>query len=281
MSPSLRGILLIILSGICFSVMTAVSKHLGARLGIFEVAFFRSAFGWLFVWPFVARAGLQALKTSHPLAHVTRGIASGCSVLAIFYSVMHLPLAEASAYGFTRNLFIVVLAAIFLREPIRRDRTAVALLGFIGVLLMLRPQAGLTLAAGVALFGALMAAFVIIIVKRLMRSEQPITVMFYFGLATTLITGVPALARWVQPSLDELLLLLLAGALGSAGQTVMIMAYRDADATVLAPFDYLQLVFAALLGYAMFFEVPTVWAITGAALIVLANLYNTRGDARR
>ena len=144
MSPSLRGILLIILSGICFSVMTAVSKHLGARLGIFEVAFFRSAFGWLFVWPFVARAGLQALKTSHPLAHVTRGIASGCSVLAIFYSVMHLPLAEASAYGFTRNLFIVVLAAIFLREPIRRDRTAVALLGFIGVLLMLRPQAGLT-----------------------------------------------------------------------------------------------------------------------------------------
>lgn len=276
MSRKLRGILLIVLSGLCFSAMNALSKHLGARLNVFEIAFFRSAFGWVLVWPFVMLSGLKVLKTRHPGAHVVRGLASGCSVLSIFYSVMHLPLADATAYGFTRNLFIVLLAAAFLHERIRRDRSAVALLGFIGVLLMLRPQAGLTLAAGVALFGALLAACVIVIIKHLMRSERPVTVMFYFGLSTTVVTGLPAIAFWQRPGAEELLLLLMTGALGSAGQTVMIMAYREADATVLAPFDYLQLVFAAALGYLLFFEVPTAWTIAGAVLIVLANLYSSQ-----
>lgn len=272
----LRGIALIILSGICFSAMSAISKHLGARLSFFEVAFFRSAFGWLLVWPFVAAAGLSVLRTSHPGAHLMRGVASGGSVLAIFFSLTHLPLADATAYGFTRNLFIVVLAAMFLHEPIRRDRSLVAIVGFVGVLIMLRPQAGFNAASVVALGGALLAAGVIIIIKRLMRSERPVTVMFYFGLATTVITGLPAFAYWVQPTAQELLLLLVVGALGSAGQTVMIMAYRIADATVLAPFDYLQLVFATLLGFLAFSELPTAWTVSGAALIVIANLYNTR-----
>lgn len=277
--PHLRGIALIILSGICFSAMSALTKHLGARLSFFEVAFFRSAVGWILVWPFVARAGLRALRTQHPGAHLARGIASGCSVLAIFYSVVHLPLADATAYGFTRNLFIVLLAAMFLHEPLQRGRSAVAVLGFAGVLIMLRPQLGLSPAALIALGGALMAAGVIIIIKRLMRSEQPVTVMFYFGLATTAITGLPAIAYWVPPTAHELLLLLMVGALGGAGQTVMIMAYRVCDATVLAPFDYLQLVFAALIGLLVFSERPTAFTAAGAALIVLANLYNGHRDA--
>lgn len=279
-TPTLRGIALIVLSGVCFSAMSALSKHLGDRLSFFEIAFFRSAFGWLMVWPFIAAAGVASLRTRYPVAHLTRGLASGCSVLAIFFSLTHLPLADATAYGFTRNLFIVVLAAAFLREPIRRDRSLVALLGFAGVLIMLRPQEGLSLASVVALAGALMAAGVIVIIKQLMRSESPVTVMFYFGFATTVITGLPTLGFWVRPTVAELLLLLVIGALGSAGQTVMIMAYRLADATILAPFDYLQLVFAALIGYLAFAELPTGWMAAGAALIVLANLYNTRRDAQ-
>lgn len=260
--------------------MNLLSKLLAGRLSFFEVAFFRAIIGWMLVWPFLLRVGLGALRTRRPLGYVGRGLGSGIGLLGIFYSLKHLPLVDATAYGFTRNLFVVVLAAMFLREPIRRDRSLAAVAGFVGVLIMLRPQFGISEGAIGALIGALSAAAVIIIIKQLMDSEAPVTVMFYFGLATTLITGAPAAWYWIAPTVSELPMLLVMGVLGTAGQTTMIMAYRLTDATVLAPFDYLQLIFASILGYLAFSELPTVWTICGAGLIVAANLYNIYGDRR-
>ena len=278
--PHMRGIMLFVMSGVCFSAMSMLSKLLATRLSFFEVAFFRSIIGWVLIWPFLVKTGWGALHTSRPLGYISRGLGSGCGMLCIFYGLKHLPLVDATAYGFTRSLFVVVLAALFLREPIRRDRSLVAVVGFVGVLVMLRPQFGISLGALAALGGALSAAIVIIIIKKLMHSESPVTVMFYFGLATTLITGVPAAWYWTTPSLAEWPMLLVMGALGTAAQGMMVMSYQMTDATVLAPFDYLQLIFASILGYLVFSELPTVWTICGAGLIVAANLYNVYGDRR-
>ena len=280
LSPRVRGIVLFVNTGICFSAMNLLSKLLAGRLSFFEVAFFRAIIGWILVWPFLLTAGWGALRTTRPLGYVGRGLGSGIGLLGIFYGLKHLPLVDATAYGFTRNLFVVVLAAVFLQEPIRRDRSLAAVAGFVGVLIMLRPQFGVSAGALGALVGSLAAATVIIIIKKLMDSEAPVTVMFYFGLATTLITGAPAAWYWTSPTVSELPLLLAMGVLGTVGQTTMIMAYRLTDATVLAPFDYLQLIFASFLGYLAFSELPTAWTICGAGLIVAANLYNIYGDRR-
>ena len=174
LSPRTRGILLFVNTGICFSAMNVLSKLLAGRLSFFEVAFFRAIIGWILVWPFLLTVGWSALRTSRPLGYVGRGLGSGIGLLGIFYGLKYLPLVDATAYGFTRNLFVVVLAAVFLGEPIRRDRSLAAVAGFVGVLVMLRPQFGISEGAVGALIGALSAAAVIIIIKKLMDSEAPV-----------------------------------------------------------------------------------------------------------
>lgn len=276
-----RGPLLILVSCVLLTVMAAIVKALGDRLDSFELAFFRALFGFMIALAFVPRAGLRALKTHHFTGHLGRALAGGVGVMCGFYALTHLPLAEATAIGFTQPLFTVLLAGLVLHELVGPRRWLATAVGFLGVLVMLRPGSGLLeTAALVALLGALAAAVVRLLIKQLSATEAPLTILLYQGMMTSLITALPAVLVWQTPSLPEITLMFLGTACGSLAQLCMIQGYAAADASALAPFDYARLPIAALFGFFLFAEVPDLYSLLGALLIAASTLYIALREAR-
>jgi drug/metabolite transporter (DMT)-like permease len=289
LAPSWRGPLWMLLAGLLFSLMAAAVKSLGARIDSFEVAFFRAAFGLFWILPFALVAGREAFRTKRPLAHLGRGLVGALAMVCSFYALAQLPLAEAVAYSFTKPLFVVLLAAVFLGEKVRLRRLSATAAGFLGVVVMLAPERWLQNrgldavepAALVAIFGAALVGVVVIFIKKLIETERPVTVLFYFGLVSTVGTLIPALGEWTWPSPEDLLLLLAVGALGASAQSLVIRAYLAADATIVSPFDYFRLIYAGLIGYVLFGEIPGPRSLIGAGIIVGATLYIAHREARR
>lgn len=278
---NLRGAVWILLSCLFMSAMAATVKLLGSRLDSLQLSFFRALFGLLAVLPFVAWGRFRAIRTGRLGLHLTRGLMGGTGMLCGFYAITHLPLAEATAIGFTKPLFMVVLAALALGEVVRARRWSATAIGFLGVLIMVRPGGGaFELAALVALAGALAAAIVTLLIKRLSETEAPLTIIFWLGTVTTLMTLPLALAVWREPTVDEILLMAGASALASLAQVCMIRGYRLGEASALAPVDYARLPLAAGFGLLLFGEVPDPYALAGAALIVVSTLYIARREAK-
>ncbi|MEQ8346685.1 MAG: DMT family transporter [Sneathiellaceae bacterium] len=277
LSDNTRGIVWMLVSGVLFSCMAALIKHVGTHFDAMQMAFFRTAFGLLAILPFVfLSGGLKVIRTRRFGGHLMRGLCGATAMFAMFYAISELPLAEATAYTFTKPLFLVLLAALFLGEKIRLRRATATAVGFSGILLMMQGQGfrgELEWAAVVALGGAAMVAVVVVQVKRLMRTEAPITVLFWFGVISTLLTAIPALLVWVHPTWEELLLLIAIGVTGASAQSCLIRGYRVAEATVIAPFDYVRLLYAGAFGFFLFGEVPGWWMLAGAGVVVAATLY--------
>lgn len=263
-----------------FALMGAVGKLLGATYDSFQIAFFRSLFGFLTVLPLAMWAGLAALRTRHPLRHLSRGLIGAFGMFCGFYALTHLPLADSTAISFTTPLFLVLLAMLILGERVRWRRGTATVVGFLGVMLMVRPGAGvLDIAAAVGLLGALSAALAIVFVKQLAAIDRPVTVALWFGVVSTLAAAVPAAIVWRTPGLVDTALLILTGVLGGLGQVCTTRAYAVADATAIAPIDYSRLVTATILGYLVFAEWPDLWTLAGAAIVILSTLYIARREA--
>ncbi len=269
-----QGVLWMLLAGLNFSLMAATVKWLGAGLDSFQIAFFRCAFGLALVLPFVLRAGLPAMRTRHARLHVMRALAGILAMSAGFYALTHLPLADVAAVSFTRGMFIILLAVLFLGERVRWRRWTATGVGFLGVLIMLGPgSAGFEPVMLVALMQAFMAGVVVTLIRRLPTSERPITVLFYFGMITTPVSLVPALLVWTPVGWQELGLLALGAGFGVVGQACAIRAHRAGEASIIAPFDYARLVYATLFGFLLFADLPDRWTVLGAAVIVASSLF--------
>lgn len=280
----IRGPLWMVAGGFLFALMALQVKSLSGALSSFEIAFFRALFGLLSVLPFAIAAGRRAFITHRPLIHLGRGIIGAIAMSATFYSIAHLPLAEATALSFTKPLFVVLLAALFLGEHVRARRLSATAVGFAGVLVMLHPWRwfageGIELAAVAALAGAALVAVVVIFVKKLIKTERPVTVLFYFGLISSLGALAPALPGWIWPDWQQLALLFLMGALGASAQSLVIRAYMVSEATIVSPFDYFRLIFAALFGFLFFAEIPEALTAAGAGIIIAATLYIAHREA--
>lgn len=169
---------------------------------------------------------------------------------------------------------------MFLGEVVRLRRWSATALGFVGVIVMMRPGGEIALATWVAVFGALLVAVVTIMIKKLLTTERPEILLLYFGVISSLVALGPALMVWRTPTLTELGFLMAIGTLGAAGQYCMIRGYRIGEATALLPFDYTRLIFAGVIGFLWFAEVPDVWTITGALIVVGATLYIGIREAR-
>jgi drug/metabolite transporter (DMT)-like permease len=269
------------LSAVLFTSMSAVVKSLGAHLDSFQLAFLRASIGFVLILPFVFAAGLGVLRTSRLRMHLTRGVCGSIGLMCGFYALTHLSLADATAIGFTKPLFLIVLAALLLRETVRARRWSATAIGFLGVLIMVRPGDGvLEHAALVGLLGALAAATVSLLIKRLSASEGSLTIMVYLGAVSIVTTGIPAAFVWQTPTLAELAWMLLAAALASSAQICMIRGFRIGEASALAPLEYLKLPLAALYGYLLFTELPDLYTVLGALLIVLSTLYIGHREAQ-
>jgi drug/metabolite transporter (DMT)-like permease len=264
----------------------ALVTAVGARLDCFEIAFFRCAFGLLAIAPFVvgpylAQGGTALFLTGRPWMHLARALVGVAGMFCGFYAVTHMPLADATAISFTKPLFMIVLAVAFLGEQVRWRRWSATVVGFMGVLIIMRPGTdAFQPAALVALLGSFFIADVVVLVKKLSATERNVTILFYFAAITTVVAAVPAALVWTTPTWRELAFLVLVGIAATLGQACSLRAYRAGEATAVVPFDYARLIFATLYGYLFFAELPDLWSYVGAAVLIASTLYIALRDIR-
>ncbi len=272
---AVRAAVLMLTGSLLFSIMGAIVKLLGQRLDSFQLAFFRCLFGFLAILPFVLlERGHHVFRTTHPWGHLLRGAVGVGAMVAGFYATTRLALTNSTALSFTAPLFMILTAILLLGEKVRWRRGLATLAGFFGVLVMVRPGGGsLDQAAIVGLFGAFLVAVSTTLIKRLSATESALTILVYFGLFSSILTAPPAWLVWRPPDAGELALLALIGGLGAIGQFCQVRAFALGELTAVAPIDYSRLVFAGIMGYLLFAELPDRYTIVGALIIVLSTLY--------
>jgi drug/metabolite transporter (DMT)-like permease len=277
-----RGAALVSTGSLTLVVMATLVKHLGAHIPSMEILFFRSLIGFLFVLPLFARDPLEPLRTKRPGMHLLRGATGAVGNACFFWTITHMLLADAMALQFSRPLFMIPLALVFLGEIAGWRRSMVAIVGFLGILLYARPfTAGFEPGALVGALGALFGGLVVICIKRLATSEPTRVIMFYYAFWNAVFALVPAILLWVTPTWPELALLAVVGLLGISGQAMITHGLAQGDATALVPLDYSRIVYSAALGYLLFGELPGPWSFAGMGLIVTSSLYLVLTENKR
>lgn len=279
LSGPLRGILCKLGAVLGFICMSIILKVTADEVPPGEQVFFRSFFAIpiTLVW-LAARGDLRTgLRVASRLGHVWRGVAGTLAMGLSFAGLGILPLPEATAIGYAAPLLIVVFAAMFLGEEVRAFRLSAVALGMIGVLIILSPRfsgisdARQTLGASFALMGAVFAALAQIFIRKLTVTETTSAIVFWFSCTATVLSLVTIPFGWVVPSPQAALLLIAAGLIGGVAQILLTSAYRFADASIIAPFEYSSMLLALLVGYFAFSEVPTMMMLSGAGLVILAG----------
>jgi drug/metabolite transporter (DMT)-like permease len=211
-----------------------------------------------------------------------RGAALLGSSLFFISGLRFLPIAEASATGFVSPLFVTALSIIFLGESVGLRRWIATAIGLIGVLIILRPGSSAFHPAAIfPLVSALAWALTLIMTRMLSGRERAITTMTYSSISGVVIVSALVPLVWVAPTWHDVLFGVLIGVASTAGQWIVVLAFRYADASVLAPFSYTQLLWVSILGFLIFGEVPDVWTVTGAAFIVASGLYTAHRERVR
>lgn len=283
MNP-LRGIALKLGSVAVFMTMSSLIKAASDAVPPGEAVFFRSVFAVpvILIW-LIATRGLRAgLVTSNPLGHFWRGLVGTAAMGFGFAGLGLLPLPEVTAIGYAAPLLTVVFAAMFLGEQVRAFRIFAVALGMAGVLIVLSPRltalsageigSSEALGAIVVLVGAVFAALAQVFVRRLVTEEKTTAIVFYFSINSALLSLVTLPFGWTWPDPASAAMLVAAGLFGGVGQVLLTSSYRNADASVVAPFDYASMLLALGVGYAVFGEVPTWTMLGGAALVVGAGI---------
>jgi drug/metabolite transporter (DMT)-like permease len=293
---TLYGIFLKIVAALAFTLMAAIVRYAAtggfrAQVPVGQLIFFRSFFALLpvLIWLTYARPLSAAFETQNLSGHIRRGIIGVIGMFLGFGGLLYLPLPDATAISFAAPLLTVVLAVFILKETVRIYRWTAVVIGLIGVIVMLLPH----LALGgrhvppdawkgvlLALGGAICAAFATIEVRRLTSTEHTAAIVVYFSLITTIATlftfalgfAIPAIA-WVWPDAREFGLLAAIGVLGGVGQILMTHSFRYADASVIAPFDYVAMVWALLVGWLFFSEVPEMLVLIGASIVIASGIF--------
>jgi drug/metabolite transporter (DMT)-like permease len=282
-NPTL-GIVLKLGAVAAFVGMQVLIKSTAGRVPPGEVVFFRAVFAFPVILAWLSWQGQLAvgLKTANPMGHVWRGLVGSAAMGLGFAGLQLLPLPEVTAIGYAAPILTVVFAAMFLGEEVRAFRIFAVALGMTGVLVVLAPRltalsggaANATQALGalVVLMGATFAALAQIFVRRLVATERAPTIVFYFTLTSMAISLLTVPFGWVRPGASDAVRLVAAGLFGGAGQGLLTSAYRFANASVVAPFDYASMLLAIGFGFAIFGEVPSLNTLGGAALIVVAGI---------
>jgi drug/metabolite transporter (DMT)-like permease len=279
--PATRGSLLMICAAVVFSAMNAIIRILAEFLPAFEIAFFRNFFALVLMLPWVARYGRASLNMKRFKLYSLRALAGLISMLFWFSAVTMIPLAEATALSFTGPIFATMGAALILRETVGWRRWGAVAVGFIGVLIIMRPGAvQLSLGASLALASAVFMAIGSLMVKTLSRTEPTAAIVSFMVIYLAPLSLIPALFVWVWPPLVALPYLVALGFLGALAHLCYTGALAAADASAVMPLDYMRLPAAALFAYLLFAEVPTVWTWSGAGIIVLASTYIAQREMR-
>jgi len=270
----LRGAVWMLLAAICFAAMNGVIRYLSADLHPFVLAFFRNLVGLMFMLPWILRGFGAGLKTDHLGLHFLRSLIGLTAMLGWFWALAHMPLAEAVALNFTMPLFTTLLAIPLLGEVVRLRRWAATVVGFVGVLVILRPGAeAISDTSLIVLAASVFMASAGIAIKKLSRTETNNAIVAYMVIFMTPMALVPALFVWTTPAWSALPWLVAMGGFATLAHQCLTRAFRAADASALMPFDYARLPFTALVGYFAFGQVVGVWTWIGGGIIAAAGLY--------
>lgn len=265
-------------SGVTYSVAMALVKLLGGDYASAVQNFFRQGVGLIALLPFILRNPRGAFTLRRPALMVVRCAASSLSIILAYNSFHHLGLAEANALSFTRALFLVPLATIVLGERIDRHRVLAVLIGFAGVVVILAPGSDQSLVgwpAGQGLLAALLLSWSIISIKSMTRDHSYLALLTWSALLGTLFTAPFAAMNWTTPGPEDAILLALMGALGVVTQACYIRGMALGEAGVMAPLDYVRILFTITLGYFLFGELPGANTYAGSAIIIATALYIT------
>jgi drug/metabolite transporter (DMT)-like permease len=274
-----------LVAAVFFSGLNTFIRLAASEVPVLEIVFFRNFFNLAFMLPWLLRIGLVALRTERLGLHALRSGFGLASMLLQFWAIALMPLAEATALSFTVPLFATLSVAVVLGEKVGVRRALALVVGFAGTVIMLRP--GFVAVSTPAL--AILAASVLIAsgftcVKVLTRTESPNAMVLFMGLFMAPVSLIPALFVWQWPSMVGWFYLVGVGASATFGHLCFNRAFASADVSVVLPYDYTRLLVVAVIGYALFAEVPDLWTWIGAGVIVAANIYiahrEARGEAR-
>jgi drug/metabolite transporter (DMT)-like permease len=281
MHPATRACALMVAATFMFAGMHTAIRYSTQHLPPVEVAFFRNLFGLVVIAPLLARYGLSIFQTRKFSLHVLRAVLNVFSMLAFFVGLSMTPLARATALSFTAPLFTALFSAWFLGEVFRWRRWTAIFAGFFGALVILRP--GLqTWDTGslLVLVSSVLWSMALIDIKVLGKTESTVTITAYVTVLLIPMTLAPAVLVWETPGLEMWGWLIFIGVIGTLGQLVVTEAVKLADMTVLMPFDFLKLVWAAFLGIIFFAEVPDVLTWVGGAIVFGSSFYIAWREAK-
>lgn len=278
-----RGVALILLAVLCFAVLDATTKTLGREYPVAQVAWSRYFFHLLIFTPITWWQYRGAIvRTRRPGLHILRAMLLVSVTVLFVAALVHVPLAAATALSFITPLLVTVLSVLFLNEKVGLQRWAAVALGFLGVLIITRPGFGAVhWASFLVVAMALCYAGYQLTTRALNTTELPVTTLFYTAAVGTVATSLPLPFVWEWPTPSGWLLMVLVGILGGGGHFLLIVALRYASPATVAPVTYVQLVYAALLGWLVFGDAPDGWTVVGAALIAAGGLWTWRRNLLR
>jgi len=280
--PAARAVLLMLFSTVLFGLMAVVIRLASETQHPFEIAFFRNLFGLLFTLPLLFKHGPGLLKTSKLPLYLLRCAIGTVGMMAGFWAIVHLPLAQAVAISYSTPLFVTIGAVWVLGETVRARRWAAVLIGFIGVIILLRPDADtFTGASLVALLAAVMSASVAISIKFLTRTESPDAIVVFTTALWVPMSLVPALLFWQTPSGITWLWLVLAGLFGTVAHMCWTRALQLGDASILTPISFMQVLVVGVFGWWLFGESVDRYTLIGALIIFGSNLYLAHREITR
>jgi len=262
------------LAAMVLSAMHAIVRHVSGELHPFEISFFRNLFGFVAVLPLLIRAGWSGLRSKQPGLQVVRGLLGVTAMLIWFYSLSIVPIAQATALSFTAVIFGSIGAVVFLGEAMRLRRWIAVFLGFVGTLVILRPGfQSLDVGASMVLASSVAWGLAVVVVKKLSRTDSVISIVSWMAIMLTVLSFFPALLVWVWPTTDQLLWLGAIGVLATTGHLAMTKALKITDATAVLPLDFTRLIWASVIGYFAFSELPDLWTWLGGGIIVASATY--------
>jgi len=263
-----------ILSNLSFALMAVAIKAVGQKINSFEIVFFRCLIALLVLAPFLFRLRLKEIKTKYFTKHLTRSLFGFLAMVCGYYAISKIPLAQATAISFSKVLFLIPLALMILGERIDIKGWMAASVGFLGIIIVVQPNwIDFNPDTLIALAGALMVAGSIISIRILTRTEKSEQILLYYSLISTLLAAIPCFFYWQTPSIVEFSFIILVTVFALCGQFFNICSFRIAETTAMAPFVYLRLVFAVILGFFLFAEIPSLYTVIGAIIIMGATFY--------
>ena len=273
LSDTTVSIILMIISGFSFVVMHSAAKFLSDQIHIFEITFLRCALVAVVLAPMIFKEGKSSLITKQPKFQIYRIITNSIAMLCFFYGLTLTTLAEVTALNLTVPIFTTLLAFVFLKEKLKKHRLSALFIGFLGAIIVLRPDISINIGGVLILISALIWSVSLIFIKKLTETDSPVTISLYAGVGMVPATFVAAYPYLIMPNLYQFLIILFIAVTGTIAQTLLNSAFKRGQLAILLPFDYLKLIWSVLIGYTIFVESTTISLWIGGTLIVGASSY--------